>query len=190
MDGGTVALVISGLALAVSIVGTALADRRSKASERLAIEARDDARAARTDALWSAYIESIHGVMSLDPTAEPVGDAWQRLRVTATALADGLPDWEGLDRWLAAEHTLGVTFGRQVVELAQPGDLADERLAQMKPSIDWAMALLNNARLFHSKGQDQAAMRSLTAHAQDVARQVHERNGWELPDPPGWQPLR
>ena len=51
MDGGTVALVISGLALAVSIVGTALADRRSKASERLAIEARDDARAARTDAL-------------------------------------------------------------------------------------------------------------------------------------------
>ena len=30
----------------------------------------------------------------------------------------------------------------------------------------------------------------ITDHAQDVARQVHERNGWELPDPPGWQPLR
>lgn len=92
VDGETVALAMSGLALTVSIVGTALVDRRSRASERLAIEARDDARATRTDALWSAYLESIHAVVSLDPTAEPVGEAWQRLRVTAMALVDGLPD--------------------------------------------------------------------------------------------------
>lgn len=189
MDGETVALVISGLALLVSIVGTVLADRRSRASERLAIEARDEARAARADALWSAYIESIQGVMSLDPLAEPVGEAWKRLRVTATALVDGLSGWDGLDRWLAAEHALGVTFGRQVMETAQPGDSADERLTKMKPAIDWAMGLLNNARLFRSRGYDPDAMRSLTKHAHDVAVSIHQRHGWDLPEPPSWQAL-
>lgn len=44
-----VALVISGLALAASIVGLVLSDRRAGAAERLAVEARDEARALRID---------------------------------------------------------------------------------------------------------------------------------------------
>lgn len=182
-------LAIAGLALVVSVVGTALSDRRARASERLAMEAKGEALAMRTDALWAAYIESIHGVLSLDPLAEPVRDAWQRMRVTATALADGLQDWNGLDAWLAAEHALGVTLGRELLENAQVGDSADERLAKMRSSIDWAMALLNNARLFRGRGQDSATIQDLTRHAETVARQVHERNGWEMPEPPAWRTL-
>lgn len=47
----------------------------------------------------------------------------------------------------------------------------------MKPLIDWAMALLNNARLFRSKGQDHATMLERTEHAQEVARRIHKRHG-------------
>jgi len=180
---------LAALALLVSIVGTIQANRRALASERLAVEARDEARAARTDALWSALVESIHGVVSLDPTTERVKDQWQRLRVTAVALVDGLPDWDGLDRWLSAEHALGAAIGRQVMEQSKPDDTADQRIAILKPSIDWAMALMNNVRLFRAQGHDAAAMQSLTDNAHDVARRLYARNGWDLPEPPAWQPL-
>lgn len=183
-----ISISIATFALIVSGTGAFLSNRRAKASERLAIEALNDARAARTDALWSNYLESVHEVMALDPT-QPVGDAWKRLRITATALVDGLPAWDGLDRWLAAEHALGVTFSRQALTRLQPGADADARVAAMKQSIDWAMILLGNARLLRDQGPDRETMESLTEHAREVVRKIHERHGWELPEPPSSQPL-
>jgi hypothetical protein len=184
---GVISISIATFALVVSGVGTFLSNRRAKESERLANEALNDARAARTDALWSNYLESVHDVMAVDP-ADP-GNAWKRMRVTGTALVDGLPDWDGLDLWLTAEHALGLTLGRQALTRLQPGADADARFEPMKPSIDWAMILLSNARLFRAKGPDQAQMESLTDHARETVRKIHERHGWELPEPPSSQPL-
>lgn len=72
-----IALVLSGLALVVSIVATVLSNRRAH-------EAIEEARSAKTQALWPDAIEAVHRVI-VDPTTEPLTDRLQTLRVSEIA---------------------------------------------------------------------------------------------------------
>lgn len=173
-------LVVAGLALVVSIVGTALSNRRAKASEEVAREALHDARDAKRQALWSEAIEAVHRVI-IDPTAEPVGDRMQTMRIRIVALVDGLPDWHGFDRWLATEHTLGAALGREVMTRVRPQQGIEEHFATLKPFMDWGMALAQNLRHFRKVGYSAADVRDLRENAWSVLRNVYERNGWGEP---------
>jgi len=174
------AIVMSGLALLISGGGTYLADRRARASGRLAQRALDDGREASTRALWSDAIEAVHRVL-IDPTAEPIGDRLQTLRIRLTFLVDGLPDWTALDRWLAAEHHLGVTLGREVMEKARPGASIDEQLSLLRLHQDWGMAFAQNLRHARNIGYSPDDLDELRAHAWAVIKGVYRRNGWEEP---------
>jgi hypothetical protein len=179
-----VALVISGLALVVSLVGTVLSNRRSS-------EALEESRRATATALWAAVQEAVQRLVGFDPTSEPIGDRLANLRISMLALVDELDDWHGFDAWLEAERVLGATFGRQVMETAGPGDTVEERLAKLRPLMQWAGALSNNLRLFRAKGYDADAAAALRANAERVLKSVHEKHGWELPPKtmPGVEPL-
>ena len=109
-----IALVVSGLTLAVAVVGTVLSNRRS--SEALA-----ESRKAATAALWSGIQEAVQRLIGFDPASEPVGDRLANLRIAMIALVDELDDWAGLDEWLEAERVLGATLGRQVWSSRSPG---------------------------------------------------------------------
>jgi len=116
-----IALVISGLALAVSGLGMVLSDMRARASGRIAQGALDEARNAATRGLWADAVEATHRIL-FDPASEPVGEKMATLRVRFTALIDGLPTWDCLDRWLAAEHVLGSVLARELLAKADSMD--------------------------------------------------------------------
>lgn len=171
------AIVMSGLALLVSAIGTYLADRRARASERLAQRAVDDGREAAANALWSDAIEAVHRVL-IDPTTEPIGDRLRTLRIRLTSLVDGLPDWNGLDGWLVAEHHLGVSLGRQVMEQARPGASIEEQLSLLRPHQDWGAAFAQNLRYLRKIGNSPGDITRLRVQARDAIERVYSRNDW------------
>lgn len=179
-----VALVLSGLALVVAVVGTVLSNRRSS-------EALEESRKAAAAALWSAVQEAVQRLIGFDPTSEPVDDRLANLRISMIALVDELDDWSGLDAWLQAEHYLGAIIGRQVMDVAQPGDTVDQRLSKLDPLMRWAIVLSGNLRLFRAKGHDAEVAAKLRAAAERLTKDIHEKHGWELPPTtmPGVQPL-
>jgi hypothetical protein len=179
-----VALVISGLSLLVSLVGTVLSNRRSS-------QALEESRKATAAALWAEVQEAVQRLIGFDPTSEPIGDRLANLRIAMIALVDELHDWHGLDAWLEAERILGATFGRQVMETARPGDTVEERLARLEPLMRWAGALSSNLRLFRTQGYDADVVARLRVNTERVVKSVHERHGWELPPTtmPGVEPL-
>lgn len=168
------ALAISALAAVIAVVGTYLANKRSK-------EALWESRKATVNALWSDVQEAVQRLVGFDPSAEPVGERVANLRIAGIALADELTDWEGFDEWLEAERVLGAALGRQVMEVAQTSDTVERRLQNLHPLMSWAHALSQNLRLFRRTGYDKKVISELTANATDVTRTIHERYGWELP---------
>ena len=168
------ALVISALSLLVAAAGTYLATKQSK--EALAVSQR-----AAVDARWFALQEAVQRLIGFDPTAEPVGERLANLRIAMVALVDHLPEWGELDRWLEAERALGATYGRQVMDAAKPGDNVEQRLQNLEPLMTWAQAFSSNLRFLKSKGRDAASLETLTSHAEGLVKQIHEKNGWDLP---------
>ncbi len=169
-----IALIVSGLSLAVAAVGTVLSNKRS--SEALA-----ESRKAATAALWSGIQEAVQRLIGFDPASEPIGERLVNLRIAMIALVDELDDWAGLDQWLEAERALGVTLGRQVMEQFKPGDSADQRLKVLDPFQQWAQLLGSNIRRFRSEGYDADAAAKLRDHAADQLSRVCQAHGWPLP---------
>lgn len=168
------ALVISGLSLLIAGLGTYQANNR--ANEALAAS-----RNAAVDARWFAVQEAVQRLIGFDPTAEPVGERLQNLRVTMIALVDQLDGWDGIDSWLNAERTLGATIGRQVMEVSEQSATVEQRVRNLEPLMSWAHALSNNLRRFRSTGHDAAVFAELQANAEGLVRSIHECHGWELP---------
>lgn len=165
------ALILSMLSLVVAVVGTHLANKRSK-------EAMELSQRAAVDARWSSLQEATQRLIGFDPTAEPVGDRLANLRIAMVALIDELPEWTLLDEWLQTEHALGAALGRQVMESAKPGDSVDQRLSNLDPLMTWAQVLRSNLRRLRSTGHDVDALEKLTSHNKSLIVQTHEKNGW------------
>lgn len=178
------ALIVSIIAALIAGVGTVLANRRSK-------EALRESRKAVTAALWSALQDAIQRLVAFDPTQEPVGERLANLRIAAIALADEHTDWEGLDTWLEAERVMGASIAREVMEVAKPTDSADQRVKNLELMITWTQAFSQNVRFLRIKGYDKDALAKLGARARELTKEIHERNGWELPPEsnPRLQPL-
>jgi hypothetical protein len=168
------AFVISGLSLLVAAIGTHLANKR--ANEALAAS-----RNAAVDARWFAVQEAVQRLIGFDPTAQPVDERLQNLRITMIALADQLEGWDGIDSWLDAERTLGATIGRQVMEVSEQGDSVEQRVKNLELLTSWAQVLSNNLRLFRSTGHNASVLAELRSNAEALVRSIHERHGWELP---------
>ncbi|WP_078321586.1 hypothetical protein [Mycobacteroides chelonae] len=168
------ALVISCLSLLVAGFGTCQANKR--ANEALAAS-----RKSAVDARWFAVQEAVQRLIGFDPTAEPVGERLQNLRITMTALVDQLEGWDGIDSWLESERTLGATISRQVMEVSAQGETVEQRVKNLEPLMSWAHALSSNLRLFRSTGYDAGVLAGLQANAKAVVRSIHERHSWELP---------
>lgn len=182
MDGWALAVAI--LALVVAIVGTSLSNKRAKESRDIAREALDDVQAARTEALWSSAVEAVMRVIGLDPTAEPVQEPLRNLRVHLVALVDGLPEWDGLGAWVAAESARGAVIARELLEHARPGATTDERFARLEPYLTWGINLSQNLRDLRRKGHYPDAIAQLRVIAQRDVEAIHVRNGWDLPENP------
>ena len=178
------ALIISGLSFVIAIVGTALANKRSK-------EALAESRKAAATAIWSAVQQAVQRFIGFDPTTEPVGDRLADFRIATIALVDELDDWEGLDTWLESERALGTALVRQVMKSAQPGDSSDERLAALARYQLWAQVLGQNLRRFRKAGFVPAAASQLQAAAEEQIKAISAKHGWELPptEHPGVSPL-
>lgn len=171
------ALIISGLSLVVAGIGTYWSNKRSK-------EALAESRRAAADARWSALQEAVQRLIGFDPSAEPIRDRLTNLRIAMLALVDELGDeWEGLDVWLDAERALGATYGRQVMAQARPTDTIERRLDNLDPLMTWAQALSHNLRRLKATGHDASALNKLADHAQGLVASIHERHGWEQPEP-------
>lgn len=168
------ALVISALSLLVAGFGTCLANKR--ASEALAAS-----RKSVVDARWSAVQEAVQRLIGFDPTAEPVRERLQNLRISMIELVDQLEGWDGIDSWLESERTLGATMSRQVMEASAQGDTVEQRVKNLEPLMSWAHALSRNLRTFRSTGYDAGVLAELQANAEAIVRSTHERHGWELP---------
>lgn len=178
------AVIMSGLSLVIAVVGTALANRRSK-------EALNQSRKAADSALWSPVQAAVQRFIGFDPRLEPIGDRLTNFRIATIALVDEIDGWEGLDTWLEAERVLGTTLGRQVMEQTRSRATMDERLADLHPYQQWAQVLSHNLRRFRAKGFDADAVEQLHASAMDRIRDVHLRHGWDLPPTtiPGVRPI-
>ena len=168
------AVILSGVSLVVAIAGTALSNKRSS-------EALEESRKAAASALWSGVQRAVQRFIGFDPSMEPIGDRLTDLRIATIALVDELAHWAGLDTWLEAERALGAVLGRQVMEMAKPGDTVDQRLANLDPYQLWAQALSSNLRHFRAVGFDAAAAAKLHKIALDNAQSIYEKHGWELP---------
>lgn len=177
-------LVLSGGSLVVATIGTTLSYRRSGQALR-------ESQKAASSALWSAVQEAVQRLIGFDPASEPLGDRLANLRIAMIALVDELDDWAGLDEWLEAERSLGATLGRQVMEHAKPGESVDQRLKVLDPLQSWAQALGGNLRRFRSQGYDTETAAKFRDHASALAKEIHKRNGWQLPPTanPRIQPL-
>lgn len=169
-----IALVVSGLSLAVAAVGTVLSNKRS--SEAIA-----ESRKAAAAVLWSGMQEAVQQLIGFDPASEPIGERLAYLRIAMIALVDALDGWDGLDQWLEAERALGTALGRQVLEKSQRGDTVEERLKVLDPYQRWAQVLGMNLRWFRSEGYDAAVAAKLREHAGDQLNRVCASNGWSLP---------
>lgn len=168
------ALVVSGLSLAVAVIGTVLSNKRSG-------EALSESRKAAASALWSGVQQAVQRFIGFDPTMEPIGDRLANFRIATIALVDELDGWQGLDTWLEAERNLGAVLGRQVMEAAKPGDSVEERLANLDPYQRWAQVLSQNLRRFRAVGFDADAALKLRASAESQAKTIYEKHGWALP---------
>lgn len=192
------ALIISGLSFLVAIVGTILANKRASEgnkvaaeSHRLALEAKADAERAAQAALWSKSVEAVHHLIGLDPMTDAMGEPLKDLRIANTALLDEVP-WPGLAEWLGIEQALGATLFRQSTEeRGARGAVGtpEERMESLAPAYDWAVAFINNLRLFRRDGENAASLATLTKHARQITADVHERHGWPLPKGPNIVPL-
>ncbi|KUG57377.1 hypothetical protein AVL62_13145 [Serinicoccus chungangensis] len=168
------AVIVSGLSLVVALVGTALANKRSK-------EALEESRKAAVSALWSDVQQAVQRFIGFDPTMEPIGDRLANFRIATIALVDELDGWAGLDTWLEAERALGAVLGRQVMEASQPSDTVDQRLANLDPYQRWAQVLSQNLRRFRMVGFDADVVAKLQASAQNHIEAISAKHGWELP---------
>lgn len=168
------ALGLSGVSLIVSIVGTALSNKRSS-------EALKEARTATETALWSGMQDAVQRLVGFDPTVEPVGERLANFRIAGISLVDGLGTWDGLDRWLESERLLGAVLAREVMSRVTQQDSVEQRVEMLLPYQQWAGILSQNLRHFHRTGFDLEALAKLDAAAQDRLRTVAARNGWEIP---------
>lgn len=178
------AVILSGLSLVIAVVGTTLANKRSK-------EALDESRKAAASALWSNAQQAVQRFIGFDPSVEPIGDRLANFRIASIALVDELDDWAGLDTWLEAERALGAILGREVMESARPGASVDERLANLEPYQRWAQVLGQNLRHFRKVGFNPAAAALLQTAAERQIKTISAKHGWEPPptELPGVRPI-
>ena len=172
------AIFLSGLSLVVAIAGTALANKRSS-------EALNESRKAAASALWSGVQSAVQRFVGFDPSAEPPGERLSDFRIATIALVDEMEGWAGLDTWLEAERALGAVQALQVMKVMEQGGTIDQRLATLEPFQLWAQALSSNLRRFRTTGFDAAVAAKLSKIAQDQARSINEKHGFDQqPSPP------
>jgi len=168
-------LAIATMSFLISVIGTILANIRSK-------EARDDARAARSDAYWSSAIEAAQRFIGFDPSAKEVTDELLNLRVSHAELVDAI-DWPELGPWLEVERALCLGFGREVMDIGVPNPTVDQKLAQLHNASDWAQKLVSNLRMFRRRAYKEAKpelIKLREAH-RTQASALYEKYGWEKP---------
>ena len=178
------ALSVSVFALLVALAGTVLSNKRAKESRTIAREALEDSRQMRTDAVWSAAVEAVNRVYGVNPLRQDVQLPFQNLRVAWIALVDGLPNWSGLDGWLAAEHSHGAAIAREILvrATAKPPTSEDEHMVLLQPHLDWGIALSGNLRHLRANGYDAEALLTLRDNARKNLEAIYERNRWDLPE--------
>ena len=169
------------LALIVSVTSVALAGLGTWLAHKRATEALEEARKAVASALWSDLQDAVQRFIGFDPTMEPIGERLANLRIAGIALIDEMPSWAGLDKWLEAERALGAVLGRQVMMQAKPGDSIEQRLANLDPYQRWAQVLSSNLRHFRANGYDADAADKLQQSAEQQAKAVYNKYGWERP---------
>lgn len=177
-------VVIALASLAVAGIGTVLSNRRSKESLRISQAALEDSRKVQSEALWWRAVEAVLNLIGLDPSRQSVSEPMLELRVAWTALADGLPEWAGLEKWLAIEHMRGAWLAREALELkqsAKSGGDVDQHFARLKPFIDWGTELSMQLRRFRDSGYDRRRVEDLLTSARVDLLAINKRNGWELP---------
>jgi hypothetical protein len=158
-------------------------------ANEIAQQALDEGRAASARALWSDAIEAVHRAL-IDLTSEPIGDRLQTLRIRLIALMDGLPEWDGLDGWLGAEHILGATLGREVLDRVQPGMTVEQQFDLSDEYRAWGMALAQNLRHLRNIGHSPDDVAELRRIAEEWRARVYERNNWGNPPTSPLAPLR
>ena len=122
--------------------------------------------------------------VGFDPSAEPIGERLSDFRIATIALVDELEDWADLDTWLEAERALGAVQGLQVMKMMEQGGTIDQRLATLEPFQLWAQALSSNLRHFRTTGFDAAVAAKLSKIAQDQARSINEKHGFDQQSSP------
>lgn len=75
-------------------------------------------------------------LIRFDPSAAPIGERLENLRIATIELVDGMPAWSGLDVWLEAERTLGATYSRQAMTVSRPDDSVEQRINGLAPAPD------------------------------------------------------
>mgnify|MGYP003378695389 CR=1 FL=1 len=85
---------------------------------------------------------------------------------------------------LEAERVLGAVQGLQVIKVMGQGDTIDLRLATLEPFQLWAQALSSNLRYFRTTGFDAAVAAKLSKIAQDQARSINEKHGFDQQSSP------
>jgi hypothetical protein len=171
---GIVAIILSGLSLVVTVVGTALSNRRSS-------EALKESRKAADSALWSGMQEAVQRLIGFDPASEPIGERLANLRIAGIALIDGLDGWEGFDTWLEVERARGAALGREVMDRAKFDDSVERRLEILEHYHLWAQVLSSNLRMFRTTGYDAKVAAQLRDIAEQHHRSLYEKHGWGPP---------
>lgn len=156
----------------------------SALSSWVAWGARRDARKAVGDGLWSTAIEAVLRLAPLDENDPGLGAKVQNERLAFVALADGIKgkDWDHLDEWLQAEHTLGMALLREVFEAHEvnPSMSVEQALTIRNPHNRWVSALANNLRLFR-KEPNRAEIVKLRDNTTQVWKSVFAKHGWDEP---------
>lgn len=165
-------IVISGLALAVSVLAAWRTDRRSVKSEQRSRE-------MATHSLWSDAIEATIRVS--DPTHRDAPDLFQTLGVRLIALIDALPHWDGLDTWLSAELLHGAALRRQIGETLAGNPTQEAGLKVMAIYADWVQGLSNNLRHMRNTGFDRGTLADLEREAAKGAKALRDQYGWPEP---------
>lgn len=169
----SIPLTLSLLSLGVAIIGTALSYKRSG-------QALEQSRKAATTALWADALGALQRLVGMDPLEEPMQEKFANVRVSITALIDDL-EWEGFDRWVAAEHQLGASLARGAMESGSPNDTADERFKKLEPFMEWATILSTNLRFARKSGSRPAEFKKLQEAASANMAKLYKQRGWGTP---------
>lgn len=159
------------------------------ASEANAISAQaaQDSRDVPKAVAWNDYVVALAAIQTFDPTSEPLGDRLVALRTRSMLLID-LLDWDGFDKWLAAEQQAIVYLMHEADVVGQSKrqrlgrDLTTEEVVEIVKEMHTRVAALTtNVRRLRKVGTGELPYDEFAESAWDSARATCKRNGWPVP---------